>query len=414
MKILAMNASPAVNGSFLAGCDLWESLCARSHEVVVAAPPSSPALEHARRHGFRTLPQAVPVWWSGFEGRRRYTRHDRLVRASWRYARGRAELRRSIEECAPDLAYVNSSATILGALAARTAVVSLVTHVRERIDTTSGLGRAHARVVAAVSDRIVASSACAAQPISASGAADRIRVIHDGVRFPERDVVQPISWRATSDLPRDAFVVGVVGSYSEIKGQWIVPDVAARVAEEIPHVVFVFFGMDGRVESFFGRVRAALLGNHRMPSRATSAGGAVLHFAGWTDDVVGSLRAVDAVLFPSVVHEGFGRPLVEAGFASRPVVAFGIGAAPEIVRSEETGMLVDEGDLCAMAAALVALARDPARARAMGERGRGHVSAVFGHERHVEGLIALLEETHERASAARSATPGLSSLWGLS
>jgi len=60
-----------------------------------------------------------------------------------------------------------------------------------------------------------------------------------------------------------------------------------------------------------------------------------------------------------------------------PVVSTGIGGIPEMVRHGEEGFLVDDGDETAGVEALRALARDPARCREMGRRGRATYEAKF-------------------------------------
>jgi glycogen(starch) synthase len=85
-----------------------------------------------------------------------------------------------------------------------------------------------------------------------------------------------------------------------------------------------------------------------------------------------------------------GSVLTEAMASGLPVVASDVGGIPEVVRHDETGLLVPPGDVVALAAALDRLAGEPRlRARlATGARGRateyawpalaGRVAAVYG------------------------------------
>jgi phosphatidylinositol alpha-1,6-mannosyltransferase len=68
--------------------------------------------------------------------------------------------------------------------------------------------------------------------------------------------------------------------------------------------------------------------------------------------------------------EGFGIVFLEASASGVPVVAGRSGGAPETVKDDETGMLVDGWDVGAIAAAVSDLLADPDRAARMGSAGR--------------------------------------------
>ena len=68
--------------------------------------------------------------------------------------------------------------------------------------------------------------------------------------------------------------------------------------------------------------------------------------------------------------EGFGITFLEASFHGCPVAAFRSGGVDEAVRDGETGLLVPEGDLPALAAAVGRLLGDPALRARMGRAGR--------------------------------------------
>jgi len=94
-------------------------------------------------------------------------------------------------------------------------------------------------------------------------------------------------------------------------------------------------------------------------------------------------RAIDAasiVVVPSL-GEGFGMVALEAMERGRPVIASGVGGLEDIVRDGETGLLVPVAEADALAAAMLALARDPERVRAMGAAARVRAVERFPQER---------------------------------
>ncbi|UZI28395.1 glycosyltransferase family 4 protein [Streptomyces sp. VB1] len=88
--------------------------------------------------------------------------------------------------------------------------------------------------------------------------------------------------------------------------------------------------------------------------------------------------------------EGLGIVFLEAAAAGLPVLVGDSGGAPDTVRDGETGHVVDGRDVAAVADRLVALLRDRAGSRAMGEKGRAWVREAWGWEQAYETLAGLL------------------------
>jgi len=85
------------------------------------------------------------------------------------------------------------------------------------------------------------------------------------------------------------------------------------------------------------------------------------------------LKQCRAVLVSSVSHSGgpetFGRTIIEAWAHKKPVIAFAAGAPAHLIAHEQDGLLVPEGDVAALADALVRLRSDSELCRRLGEAG---------------------------------------------
>jgi glycosyltransferase involved in cell wall biosynthesis len=88
-------------------------------------------------------------------------------------------------------------------------------------------------------------------------------------------------------------------------------------------------------------------------------------------------------------HEGIPVALMEAMAVRLPVVSTRTGSIPELV-DDSTGILVEQRDPEALAAALRRLIADPELRRRLGERGRERVLASFSTEETTKELTELL------------------------
>jgi glycosyltransferase involved in cell wall biosynthesis len=103
---------------------------------------------------------------------------------------------------------------------------------------------------------------------------------------------------------------------------------------------------------------------------------------------------------------------LEAMAARLPVVTTRVGDAPAIVEDGKTGYVVPVGDVDAMAARIIDLARDAGKRKAFGEAGRRKVEISFSAER-VAGLLLAtyhsIGERLNRKTLARLASPPMAS-----
>jgi glycosyltransferase involved in cell wall biosynthesis len=160
-------------------------------------------------------------------------------------------------------------------------------------------------------------------------------------------------------------LVGVVARLQPEKGVANFLKAAARVAQQFPEAHFVIAG-DGPLRQELVALAEALGLENRV------------HFLGFRSDASALMGSLDVLVVPSLTE---GSPLVtlEAMAAGVPVVASAVGGIPDQVRHDKEGLLVPPGDTGAMGDAIVALLRDPARARSLGEAGRRRATSEFSH-----------------------------------
>lgn len=220
----------------------------------------------------------------------------------------------------------------------------------------------------------------------------RIAQIHNGVdlrRFESTGDarIAPLGCPFTDPT---LFVAGTVGRMQTVKAQPLLARAFVRAIELRPELR--------------NRLRLVMVGDG--PLRAEAQG--LLDAAGVTPltwmpgeraDVPDVMRGLDCFVLPSLA-EGISNTILEAMASSLPVLATDVGGNAELVVAGQTGRLVPAGDVDALAAGLVDMAADPARAAPLGRAGRTRVQQHFS----LQGMVAAYRSLYDRLLAERTTT----------
>jgi glycosyltransferase involved in cell wall biosynthesis len=194
----------------------------------------------------------------------------------------------------------------------------------------------------------------------------------DAASFHAVDDGTRATLRTELGLPVDAFVVLFTGRLHPVKNVGVVIDALAHVPEPALLVV-VGDGPD----------RAAL----EARARAAHVAGRV-RFTGVTDRVHQFMQAADVFVLPSIA-EGMSNALLEAMACALPcVVTSSISGTDELLTAAR-GLCVGDASPAAWAAAIRALATDPARRRSLGAAAAAFVNARFSIEHTADQLARL-------------------------
>jgi len=91
-------------------------------------------------------------------------------------------------------------------------------------------------------------------------------------------------------------------------------------------------------------------------------------------------------------REGFGVVCAEAMAHGRPVVAGNVGGLRDLVVHEETGLLIEPGDVAALREALARLLGDADLRRRFGEAGRARIAEHFTWQRFADETLQAYED----------------------
>jgi glycosyltransferase involved in cell wall biosynthesis len=187
-------------------------------------------------------------------------------------------------------------------------------------------------------------------------------------------------------IDRKTLLVGILGRIEPLKAVEMLLQAAARLRASLPASLYVVMGdviTDRAHMSEALRYRDSLLAlRDRLGLRDQ------VRFLGRCEDVPRGLAALDILVHTSV-NEAFGRVLIEAMAAGKPVVATRVGGVPEIVVEGVTGYLIPPRDVEALASRLQALADPDVRAR-LGRAARERAVALFSLPKYREQMTAVV------------------------
>ena len=213
--------------------------------------------------------------------------------------------------------------------------------------------------------------------------------------FTEMDRFESVTRRDVNRIKRqlrltgDEFLVGCVGDVVERKGQVYLFRALEQIIKEVPNFKLILVGRFNRKETYVKRLRAHVLKNNLMRR---------VRWVGLRTNVQDFMTAFDTLVVPSLV-EPLGLVAMESLAAGTPVIASDIGGLPEIVDHQQSGLLVPAKNPEALAEAIIEMAHDAKRRKAMGAYGQEKILKTF---RPTE-LAGRVEEVYHEVLARKRA-----------
>jgi glycosyltransferase involved in cell wall biosynthesis len=271
------------------------------------------------------------------------------------------------------LLYVNGPRLLPAAgLVARARAIPLVFHSHHRLVQPAAVRLAGAALRWSRAS-LIACCRFAAEPLLPYVAADRQRVLYNGVSEP----TLPSRRRKAAG----AWNIGVIGRVEPEKGQLKFVEAARALAAEFP-------------KSHFSVIGAPLFSGPRyLEEVKAESRGLPVEFLGWQEDIGAAFSKLDLLVVPSSDSDSTPRVVLEAFSAGIPVVAFPAGGIPELVQDGETGFLAEARSAAALAARIRSvLLMDPRAVNAVVDRARTAWRGRYTLDRYQQEVIEAIEQ----------------------
>lgn len=295
-------------------------------------------------------------------------------------------IRRLIRRYEIRLVHSNTMVVVDGALAARSLGIPHVWHARAILTGDVPhhfiLGpKMVMAMVLALSERVIAISQAVAECFGGMPGSEKIKVVYNAIdidAFAQSEA--RATYRQLLGAPGDVPLVGQVANVTAVKGYTDFIRAIPKVRKMMPEVRFV--GVGGTPHADYKAITTRLMSELSL--------GDSLILTGFREDIPQIVAALDIFVLASH-YEPFGRVLVEAMAAGKPVIGTNVGGIPEIIEDGVTGLLVPPHAPDDLAQAIIKILQDPDLARRLGAAGRERAKACFSPERYVTEVQKVYE-----------------------
>ncbi len=275
-------------------------------------------------------------------------------------------LTRALRQQNPDIVHTYLlRANLVGSISSRLARVPKLMVSKRGCHWRKGFELVGAKIGNALADRIMVNAEAVREFVhdNEGCAVDDVVVIPSGV---DTDRFRPLDgggFKARLGLPEDRRIIGIVTRMRVRKGVEEFIRAMGQVRSTYPDAHAVIVGEVELDDEMRALVRALHLDDH-------------LTLLGRRSDMPEVYSAFDIFVLSSH-DEGMSNAILEAMSVEKPVVATNVGGTGEVIRHQQSGLLVPAKDAQALALAITQVLADPAQALAMGKLGRRIVEENF-------------------------------------
>ena len=286
-----------------------------------------------------------------------------------------------INDVQPKIVHLNTSSLIAWGIASSRAKIPVVWHIREPLaDGYFGLRKwIISKCVARYATTILPISYHDAQPWKNN---KKTQIIYNAATTTFFDAnINPLLFIAKNRLNQQKKRILFLGGLSEEKGATLICTIFSHIIKKIPNAQLLIAGaecpnmLNASQSIFFKKNRV----NKLIANIVLNLPRSTIHFLGTIHQIPEAMAASNIIVFPAIVGHN-ARPIIEAGFMKKPVVASDLSPLDELVIHNKTGYLIDPNNVQAWINILCDLLTNQTLCQQIGEQGYNFCTSKFNIE----------------------------------
>ena len=381
-KIIFIHHGASIGGAPLSMLELAGSIDDTKYNVLIVFTCQGPMVDIAKKKGFHTKVLAQKSIF--MYGAHIKIRFRMIIKFLWNYFSTIKSIDYLIKQENPSLIYLNTSVLITSAIAIKKNKIPLIWSIREVPGKNLIIRNWMIGKIENLSDHIFVTSNFVKNYFKKF---NKISVMYNSVniahyKLDRKNISQLL--RKQFNILNDSTVLCLLGSVQKEKGHFLLIDAIKNVIKVNNNikVLIVCGGVDGDyrnswkgiIKKFFNLPLDNLdkLKNFIFQQNLND----YFIFTGYRTDIPDILCVSDILLFPSLLPEGFGRPIIEGMASGIPVIASDIGPSREIL-GKKSGVLFQNLNTKDLSDAIIKLISNPAMRNKFGKAGLKRVSKNF-------------------------------------
>ena len=202
---------------------------------------------------------------------------------------------------------------------------------------------------------------------------DRIDVIHNSVNVKSFcSSAGGILIRKQYDISDDSIVISMFARIIYMKGQIVLTKAIVNLLNQNRDIVCMFVGDESDSDGMYLKEIVNFI-------KSSGYNGKFI-FTGYQNNIQDYYGASDIIIHPSIEDEAFGRIIIEAWAAKKPIIASNIAASKELINDKINGILVNIADVTDLTLAISTLCDDLALRESLAVNGFKKVNNDFTSE----------------------------------